>query len=173
MSINYANKTFHEIEKLISYYEKNERFVTVEDVCNHVINREIDIDTALEMLSYFYGVHENDAVYGYNASVKRRAHTLMNKFDYAVNEIEYDFESQIYRLANRIYTFEPSEEHCGHARGGSPLKYVPSEHYSGSDSDCDSDCDSYYNFYTPERPIQRLQTPPPIIRKMNVTIYNH
>lgn len=157
MAIHYANKTFREMETLITYYGKNEKFVTVEDVCNHVINRELDIETALEMLSYFYGVHENVAVNGYNADVKRRAHALMNKFDYAVNEIENDFESQIYRLANRIYTIEPSEENFS------------SEHESGSDSDCDS----YYNFYTPERPNQRLQTPPPIIRTMNVTIYNH
>jgi len=116
----YNNQVYDEIDILIDYYMKNKIDVTVEDVCNHCISRDLNRNITMDIMSYFYGFNEELVINSNNNIIRQMGIISMKKFDKAINLIDYNYNIQLYLLANRNIE-RSSLESYNNTQGGSHI----------------------------------------------------
>jgi hypothetical protein len=152
MSMLYNNQVYDEIDTLTDYYMKKKIEVTVENVCNHSISRNLNRTITLQIISYFYGINQYVALNNTNNIIRQMGIIGMKKFEKAINILEYNhnYHNQLYILANR------NVEHSSLNSNNNTQRETPITNNQINDV-----------FHTPERVINNApSTPPPLLNNI-------
>jgi hypothetical protein len=103
----YISELDNEVILLSGYYMKNIINITVEDVCNHSINRNLSKQMTIDLISYLYGLHKNIAINNNDPYSRHNCFIGMGEFYNALNLLENNYNIQLYSLSNR-YIENPS-----------------------------------------------------------------